>query len=209
MTLASEERAAILAKLNDVEADIETSVEELSLIEQNTGEHMIVNHSDTIATGAQLNELVSGGGTVLHNHSGGFTSRCSVYLDGDQPALQGATTKTAFNAKVYDIDSEFDEVTNYRFQPIANGYYHIAVTVRINDLNDGKEVYFILKKTGDVIRRAVNVQGKTGMFSVSAACDVYLTTEDYIEVFVYHTEAGDLTIEGDSTYTWMDIHRFA
>lgn len=140
--------------------------------------------------------------------AGFFTSRCSVRLSEDQSAPQGQTPKIAFDTKVYDTDNEFDEVTNYRFQPIANGWYHISISVRINDMDNAKYGYVFLRKNGDNIRIAVNVQGTNGMLSIPLNCDVYLTTEDYLEVHAYHTNPDNITIESDPVWTWMDIHQF-
>jgi len=63
MAAASEKRDAQIAELVTLQA-INTE------IEQNTGEHMIVNHSDTTTTGAELDELSGGGETALHSHAG-------------------------------------------------------------------------------------------------------------------------------------------
>lgn len=68
MTIASEHEVSLLA--------ISAS------IAQNTGEeHMIADHGDTIATGAQLDELVGGGITALHDYTG-----VTPYVDRGDPA---------------------------------------------------------------------------------------------------------------------------
>lgn len=45
--------------------------------------HTVASHSDTTGTGAQLNELVGGGATILHSHAGGAGSAPAFFINGD------------------------------------------------------------------------------------------------------------------------------
>ena len=56
----------VLADITSTGADIEDAV-----TKKHVESHSIASHSDTTATGTQLNTLVGGGETALHSHAGG------------------------------------------------------------------------------------------------------------------------------------------
>ena len=92
--------------------------------------------------------------------------------------ISGSTfTKLNFNAEVFDTNSNYDNVTNYRFTPTVAGYYQVqasiyaAATFQVfifkNGVSDSTGAY--LTTTGGSAFDLVYLNGST----------------DYIEVYYY------------------------
>ena len=81
-----------------------------SVSKKHDASHTIASY-DTTATGAQLNELVGGGQTALHNHAGGGDGEVSVVATAD---TANATTTLA-------------NATGLTFNALANSTYIIEV----------------------------------------------------------------------------------
>ena len=91
----------------------------------------IVQTADT----SGILQLQSNGTTVLTASSTGisFTNASgsvpafSAYNNGSGTNIAATTwTKVVLNTKDYDTNSNFDNTTNYRFQPTVAGYYLIT-----------------------------------------------------------------------------------
>ncbi len=153
--------------------------------------------------------MVGGGGTTLHSHiASAFTSHCNIYRSTAQSISSGSATKVELATKDYDNDNEFDSVTNYRFQPIVAGYYHVDMAVRIESVENSKKYFAALYKTGEEVRRSEYTTGVAGSVAAIISCDMYLLTTDYIELWVYHNHGSSRNISG-SRSTFMNVHRFA
>jgi len=168
---------------------------------------------DSLLNNGNLLELVDGSETTLHSHvGGGFTSRCSVYLSGDQTISNGTVTVVEFDSENYDNDSEFN-VSNHRFTPSVNGYYHISFIVYLDPPNlavDFNAQAFIALND-NIDRRVTNRPALTSTtLALSISIDLYLTTNDYIEgqIWTSDTSSDDATLKAGQK-TIMTIHRFA
>ena len=141
---------------------------------------------------------------------GAFTSKCSVYRNATQAITTGTWTKIQLNTEDYDTDGEFDNSSNYRFEPDVTGYYHISAAISMTDLGDGKYINVGIYKNGALWKIAtVNSAINTFDPRIPVTCDMYLLNTDFIELWVYHNHGSNRNIEGAGRYTFMDVHRFA
>ena len=177
------------------------AINALSAVSGATNEHVLTK--DT-GTGNAVWKVAAGGGA--------FTSRCSVWRNATQSVPNTEWTKILLNTEDYDIDGEFDNSSDYRFQPNVTGYYHVSVSANTASLNAGKIMYVAVHKNGSVWKEEVLVNGTAGVFTgiTGVACDMYLLTTDFIELWVYHNHGANLNVgTGAVRFTYMDVHRFA
>ncbi len=96
--------------------------------------HSVASHSDTTATGAELNELTDGSVTTLHSHAGGG----SFNVNPASFSVSGVHNITTTESTVVFDTEDFDPDTNYsnssgEITVTDAGYYTVAVNVPIND----------------------------------------------------------------------------
>ena len=131
-------------------------------------------------------------GTVITNNSAvgdlpkGPTF--SAYLSANQSFSSSTWTKAAFNVEDFDTNSDYDNATNYRFQPTVAGYYQVNTNVRINYSGSASDYTIVhIYKNGTfsgVDSTIANVTGNWGGRATSAVFHMNGST-DYLEVFVY------------------------
>ncbi len=121
----------------------------------------------------------------------------SVYLSANQSITSATATKIAFNTELFDTNSNFDSVTNYRFTPTVAGYYSIGLICSTigssitrffaSIYKNGSEFYRVLDGTG-----AIFLAGNSQIIYMNG-------TTDYIEFYglVTGTSVG---FEGVNTY---------
>lgn len=149
-------------------------------------------------------------GEVHSTREVGFSSRCSVYRNTMQSIPTTAWTKVQFNAKSYDIDNEFDSISDYEFTVAVTGYYTIVVSLYYMSVVSGKLIYCKVQKNGlggTTLVYATTIVG--GTESVSVTKDVYLEEGDTIQVYAYHNDTVNRNLSGQAFGTYLDIHRFA
>jgi len=159
--------------------------------------------TDDTGNSVQLGIGDGGGGGVESD------SRISVYLSTNQTITKSVETKVEFDTENYDGEDEFDSITNYRFSPNTTGYYHVNAVTHFSGLNEGVSISITVKKNGSdtILYGAKKSAQGAGYQKVSAEGDVYLTSSDYIEVYVKHTDTLDRNILGGEHLTYLHIHR--
>ncbi len=141
---------------------------------------------------------------------GAFTSKCSVYINNAQSIATGTWTKILLDTEDYDTDGEFDAAGNNRFQPNANGYYHVSWGVVIASLGDAKVFYTAIYKNGSIWKTGSAEKGGVNTITTGIGCDMYLLSTDFIELWIAHTGVGNKDVgSAANRYTFMDVHRFA
>jgi len=102
----------------------------------------------------------------------------------NQSVLAGATDKVAFQSKTFDLNSEFDATTNYRFTAQTAGVYQVSVNLGLTT-DSGPEVF--LYKNGSAYSKNID--------KASALSDlVSLGVGDYVEVFYNNSTGSTVTI---------------
>jgi len=95
--LSGIEASAVALSTVKADSDIADAISK-----KHTEAHSVASHSDTSATGAQLDELIGGGQTSLHSHSGG----------GGGDMLASTYDPQSVQGDAFDTDNHTDGTTN-------------------------------------------------------------------------------------------------
>jgi hypothetical protein len=123
-----------------------------------------------------------------------------AYSSSGQAISSTVNTKIVFNVEDFDVNSDFDSVTNSRFQPDIAGYYQFTAGVGFTNTLNGNS-FLALFKNGVVNVSGIQFEASSSIYRLTIAGLIYLNgTTDYVEVFAYITP-GRTTLERiDSTY---------
>ena len=143
--------------------------------------------------------------------AGILTSRCSVYLSGNQSITSGFFVKVQFDIELYDSDGEFDNAVNYRFTATNSGYYQVDAAVSYDSVGDGKvSQVSIYKNNNTHLAAPIHVMANASDKTVVVSKAVYLAATDFIELLVFQNSGGNRNILGGVQHnTYMTIHRIA
>lgn len=155
--------------------------------------------------------LPSTTGTLLATTStfAGTGPAFSAYLSGSNQSISAGTfTKVTLNAKEFDTANAFDSTTNYRFQPLVAGYYQVSGATTNNQTTGGSlsSIY----KNGSEFKRCSFVANTASGFTAPVSALIYLNgSTDYIELWTYMTNAGNLTASATFNYFQASMVRAA
>jgi hypothetical protein len=125
---------------------------------------------------------------------------CRVGRSLAQSIATGSQIKVEFNDKSggenFDINGEFDEVTNHRFVPQTAGYYLVILSLGLSNLDDGEFVEAAIRKNGsDTATTRVYSPGADLATAPQVFDIVYLNgSTDYIDAGIEHDNAGALNL---------------
>ena len=141
-----------------------------------------------------------------------FQSRARAYRSTAQTIATATWTKVQLNSESYDVLSEFDNVTNYRWTANANGYYQINASLAINMTTAGRQISIDIRKNGTgglYFQDWVNSVNSVPFLGTST--NLYLLAGDYLEMWVYQGDVGnqDIYASGNEFFTFLDITRTA
>jgi hypothetical protein len=197
--------AGTVAKVGDIAVDANLSPAGQDAISkrhsQNTDKIITDADGDTAleveksADEDKIRGKVKGVEALLIDDAGVLTlakqSAFSAYIGTDQSVNTGTWTKLQLNAEIYDIQSEFDIATNYRFTAKTAGIWSFAAGANIADIADGKRLVLSLYKNGAEIARLADLYtGGTGYMTLTGSAQLKLSVNDYIELWVYHTHGA-------------------
>lgn len=131
-----------------------------------------------------------------------------AYLETDQSA--GANVKVQFNTEDYDLFDEFDSIVNYRFTCKYEGFYFVSSCLKWASSNINETWGAEIRKNNVAVASAVVQAVKDGgPLSANVQNIVYLTKNDYIEIFTLHISGTNETVEGGTTKTYLTIFRIS
>jgi len=139
----------------------------------------------------------------------GFQSKFSIGIGGGSRLIPNTTwTQLDFQDVNYDTLSEYDTVTNKRFNAQAAGWYHLSVTMAIFMNNSPTAMEFKLTGSmGDVpIGALYNGITDADPQSVAFSGDLWMDAGAHIEVLVYQSSGGNREIRNGTVFSG---HRFA
>ena len=113
---------------------------------------------------------------------------CRAYLSADQDNLNGDEwNKVNFDAVTYDLGSNFDIVTNHRFDVPVTGLYSINAIVRLEgDSVIADKRYLIDIYVNNVaVAQTSSHSSLVNTLSLVISDERYLEKDDYVEIFVY------------------------
>ncbi|MDB4312106.1 hypothetical protein N9937_01620 [bacterium] len=160
-----------------------------------------------ILNGTIATAKLSDGGIPSAAQVAGFR----VHLGSNQSLADTVVTKIELDTVDLDGNSDYDEVTNFRFTPTVAGWYYIGGQAEIMDLDDGSTFILSVKRNGVVI-------ASTQLFSCRADSDFtavtgnlvqFNGTTDYVEMFGQQNNGGALNLNGATSDTFMYGHLVA
>jgi len=146
--------------------------------------------------------------------SGGFTSKARAYRNSSAQVISNdISTKVQLNAETFDVDSEFDIATNYRFTAKTAGYY--LVTGQIGYLYsstvDGKRYSCIIRKNNATAAEncCQSASSAQNYLRCNVSDIIYLGVNDYVELFTSHTSGVNASIANGSDITFLAVHKLS
>jgi hypothetical protein len=136
------------------------------------------------------------------------SSRAKAYRSTDQSYSATTDTKVQFDTEVFDLNSDYDNATNYRYTVhlYYDGQYVIHAQVQVAAHSSAGGIAIYIEKNGAIVaRKVVNYQSSALGFTVDITGVIDLVAGDYIEIFINDTLAG--TITGGSDKTFFEIFR--
>lgn len=151
---------------------------------------------------------------LQHNHlntvNGGPLNKPSFRVNRnnvDQTIPHNTPTKVEWTTEVFDTNSDFDNVTNFRFTPSVAGKYLLTATVMYKTMSpDPATVIIDIRKNGasNAEFRDQSLEALESI-SVSIVVDANGTT-DFFEVFISHIESSGQSsedIHGSILFTYF------
>lgn len=125
---------------------------------------------------------------------------------GSEQSVPTATnTKIQYEDEEYDIQGEYDHITNYRFTAKTAGKYLATLSVELDGLANGARLILSLWKNGSEHRRFLDTcAGATSDIGGSGAAVVSLAVNDYLEGFLAHWHGSNRNISrwiANNTFT--------
>lgn len=133
----------------------------------------------------------------------------AAWRNSAQSLTDGAWNKVNFDTKEYDTGSNYDASTNYRFTAPVNGFYHFAGVVTVATATASTLFGAALYKNGS---QYINgFQGNTSSAtaadtSYAVGGDIQLSTNDYVELWVYNGGTGKSLKVGQIYYCRLSGH---
>ncbi len=127
-----------------------------------------------------------------------------VGLSVNQSIPASTFTKVQFNSEAFDIRSEYDNTTNFRWTCQIPGIYSVKAQARFNAITAGKQVQFPLRKNGsDFAYSQVNATGSDQTVFVDS--NIQCAVGDYVEAFFWHNDTAARDLTGLTTLTFLTI----
>lgn len=127
----------------------------------------------------------------------------SAYQSSAQSIPSGTFTKVTCTVEEFDTNNNYDNATNYRFQPTVAGYYQIEGAVEL--VSSAVSMGATLYKNGTEFKRGV-VSGTTinsGQGSTVSTLVQMNGTTDYVELYVYQASGAAISTAASSYYTYF------
>lgn len=141
-----------------------------------------------------------------------FLSAARAFRNTSTQAISSTTaTKVQLNGETYDPLGEFDSATNYRFTASKAGKYVVTGQVTLQAIASAKRMDVNLRVNGTDVTKMVNYYtNSNGNDQLLAVSDILnLAANDYVELWVFHTDTGNKNVLNGTEYTFMSIHRVA
>jgi len=167
-----------------------------------TGNIITTGDSGTITQG-----MIGSGAVTQDKLASGVTSTgpaFGAYLSANQSVTSGVWTKVLCNTEEFDTNSNYDNATNYRFQPTVAGYYQVNGATNCEGSTTRSRVICSVWKNGVEYKRGGD-QNYTNCQIASVSTIVYLNgSTDYVELYGL-VVASTALFNGITIYnTWIN-----
>ncbi len=137
-------------------------------------------------------------------------SACSAYLGSNQSINNTTWTKLQIDTENYDVQNEFDPVTNYRFTAISSGKYIVAMLVGTAEaIADGQGQLAGLYKNGAYFASSKSSAPKATSLTSFLTVELELSANDYLEFFVWQNHGSARNMLAGASNTWFTVHKLS
>ena len=131
----------------------------------------------------------------------------SAYPSAAQTITNNVITKIQNNTKVFDTNSNYDNVTNYRFTPTVAGYYQVIACIRDNTGAASSQLDSYIYKNGSAVNQSVTLSGSgQGVTSFITALISMNGTTDFLEQYVQQNSGSNMNVGGDSVKNFFQAY---
>lgn len=136
-------------------------------------------------------------------------SSARAYISSGQTIHNNAWTKVNFNTRQYDIQTEFDIVTNHRFDTTVGGIYLIMYAAAMYDFaaNSELRLAIMVNAAYTSIGRFVPPVVMTANFTCLTV--MHLSAGDYVWGQVRQNTGGDKDLIAGNANTFLAVHKLA
>ena len=143
---------------------------------------------------------------------GWFTSAVRAYRSASQSIPNNTDTKVQLNNESYDVDGEFDPVTNFEFTATDAGKYQVNASAYFTSMADTTFIQFFIKVNTTVVAWRSLQSSWTWGQSVNISDILDLSASDTVQLFVRQNSwiARNIgTAWFTSAETYLSIHRLS
>ena len=119
-----------------------------------------------------------------------------AYLSSNQAIGASIETLVQFDTEDFDPLNEYDNVTNFRYNPQREGYYLIVAQIGYTGVSDVAKVETRIRKNGSQIRNRNSDAGRSGvtqaLFSNASSIVTLNGSTDYIDIAGDSSNAGNM-----------------
>ena len=156
-------------------------------------------YKETLSS-ADMNTYISDNLTALRSDIRNNTA-ARAKRSANQAIGTGSWTKVQLNSETFDVGSNFDNATNYRFTAPITGYYQVnALTQWANPA--GSDFYTKIYKNGSGVATAASHNITANTITQSLSDVVQLNAAEYVELYVYQGSGGNKSINNE---TYMSV----
>ena len=117
----------------------------------------------------------------------------SAYANANQALAQATFVKGAFQIEEFDTNNNFDNATNYRFQPTIAGYYQFTAAVNLSLASSSGVAIVSFFKNGSEFKRSNQIPNVVGNTQPIGAALIYLNgSTDYVECYFFQNSGSSI-----------------
>jgi hypothetical protein len=146
--------------------------------------------------------LPSTSGTVLttaNTFGAGTGPAFSAYGTALNSVSNNTWTKISFNTKEFDTNSNYDNVTNYRFTPTVAGYYQVNACIA-GPASSAAVITINIYKNGSAFKSGAETSNAAtyGAYVPVSALIYCNGSTDYLEIYVWQITGGTVNAGSNS-----------
>lgn len=164
-----------------------------------TGEVIAASHINNLRDGTDIEAAAISTDKITNPY------KFKAYLGTNQTSV-GDGTKIQFDTESYDLNTNYDNATNYRYTAPVNGYYLVNCQLVFSSPTDQVRYGVDLKLNGSstIHLHLTQASGTSAIYSLASSIHS-LSAGDYLEVFASITSGTATAVAGEHL-TFFQAH---